>query len=252
MKNIVKFAIAIIVIVINAQPIIAQTSKKGKILFVLTSHNQLGNTGKKTGFWIEEFASPYYFFIDKNIEVTVVTPNGGQAPIDPKSNESVFQTEATKRYFNDEVAQKLLSTTKKISSVKEEDYDAVFYPGGHGPMWDLANDKYSISIIKSFYSHNKPIAFVCHGSAALVNVKVNKGYLVAGRKVTSFCNTEEEAVQLTEVVPFSLEDKLKSRGAIYTKGDDWSSYVVVDGLIITGQNPQSSTEVAQKLMDKLK
>lgn len=252
MKNLIKYTIVSTILTLSSASAFAQVNKKIKILFVLTSHNQLGNTGKKTGFWIEEFATPYYFFTDKKIEVTVVTPNGGQAPIDPKSNEPSFQTESTKRYFNDTVAQKLLSNTKKISKVKQEDYDAVFYPGGHGPMWDLANDKNSIAIIKAFYNNNKPIAFVCHGSAALVNVKINNNYLIVGKKVTSFCNTEEEAVQLTGVVPFSLEDKLKSRGAIYKKGNDWSSYVMEDGLLITGQNPQSSNEVAQKLFYKLK
>ena len=253
MKNLVKYIIVVAILIVSSVSTFAQTSKKVKILFVLTSHDQLGNTGKKTGFWIEEFASPYYFFTDKNIEVTVATPNGGQAPIDPKSNEPGFQTDATKRYFNDAVAQKLLSNTVKLSSVNQKNFDAIFYPGGHGPMWDLASDKNSIALIKSFYNHNKPIAFVCHGSAALINVKLNNGdYLIAGKNLTSFCNTEEEAVQLTKVVPFSLEEKLKSRGAIYKKGADWSSYVLEDGLLLTGQNPQSSNEVAQKLFDKLK
>lgn len=252
MKNLAKYIIAGAILALSSAASFAQTSKKIKILFVLTSHDQLGSTGKKTGFWIEEFATPYYFFTDKNIEVTVVTPNGGQAPIDPKSNEPSFQTEATKRYFNDAVAQKLLSNTKKLHSVNQKNFNAVFYPGGHGPMWDLANDKNSIALIKAFYNNNKPIAFVCHGSAALVNVKLNNGsYLIAGKEVTSFCNTEESAVQLTKVVPFSLEDKLKERGAIYKKGTDWSSFVLEDGLLLTGQNPQSSSEVAQKLFDKL-
>jgi putative intracellular protease/amidase len=251
MKNLVKYIMA--GAILTSISTFAQTNKKVKILFVLTSHDQLGNTGKKTGFWIEEFATPYYFFTDKNIEVTVATPNGGQAPIDPKSNEPGFQTDATKRYFKDAVAQKLLSNTVKLSSVSQKSFDAIFYPGGHGPMWDLANDENSIALIKSFYNHDKPIAFVCHGSAALVNVKLNNGeYLIAGKNLTSFCNTEEEAVQLTKVVPFCLEDKLKSRGAIYKKGADWSSYVLEDGLLLTGQNPQSSNEVAKKLFDKLK
>lgn len=253
MKNFVTYMIAGAIFTLSSVSTFAQSDKKLKILFVLTSHDQLGNTGKKTGFWIEEFATPYYFFADKNIEVTVATPNGGQAPIDPKSNEPGFQTDATKRYFNDQTAQNLLSNTVKLSSVNQNNFDAVFYPGGHGPMWDLATDKNSISLIKSFYTHNKPIAFVCHGSAALVNVKLNDGeYLVSGKAVTSFCNTEEEAVQLTKIVPFSLEDKLKSRGAVYKKGADWTSYVLEDGLLLTGQNPQSSNEVAQKLFDKIK
>lgn len=226
----------------------AQSNKKTKVLFVLTSHDQLGTTGKKTGFWIEEFATPYYYFKDKGIEIVIATPKGGQAPIDPKSNEPGFQTESTKRYFLDAAAQAALSKTVKLSSVNHKEFDAIFYPGGHGPMWDLVNDKNSIALIQSFYDQKKPIAFVCHGSAALVNVKNKEGaYLISGKKVTSFCNTEEDAVQLTSVVPFSLEDKLKERGATYQKGKDWSSFTVVDGLLLTGQNPQSSEEVAQKL-----
>jgi putative intracellular protease/amidase len=251
MKNIIKVIFAIF-IAVGSTNIQAQTTKKMKVLFVLTSHNQLGNTGKKTGFWIEEFATPYYYFINKNIEIVVATPNGGQAPIDPKSNEPNFQTESTKRYFTDAKAQKILSNTKKLSAINQKNFDAVFYPGGHGPMWDLVNDKNSIALIQSFYNQNKPIAFVCHGSAALVNVKNQQGeYLIKGKKITSFCNTEEYAVQLTTVVPFSLETKLKERGAIYQKGADWSSFTIADGLLLTGQNPQSSREVAQKLFEMI-
>jgi putative intracellular protease/amidase len=248
MKNII---ITIIVCVISFSSLStqAQSNKKLKVLFVLTSHDQLGNTGKKTGFWIEEFATPYYFFKDKNIEVVVATPQGGQAPIDPKSNETGFQTESTKRYFTDAKTQLVLSKTKKISAVNQKQFDAIFYPGGHGPMWDLANDKNSIALIQSFYNQNKPIALVCHGSAALVNVKNKQGeYLIKGKNLTSFCNTEEDAVQLTTVVPFSLEFKLKERGAIYQKGADWSSFTIVDGLLLTGQNPQSSKEVARNYL----
>lgn len=230
----------------------AQGNKKLKVLIVLTSHDQLGNTGKKTGFWIEEFATPYYFFLDKNVDVTIATPKGGQAPIDPKSNEPDYQTESTKRYFKDAQAQKALSNTVKISAVNAKEFDAVFYPGGHGPMWDLANDKSSIALIEAFNNSNKPMAFVCHGPAALVNVKAKDGsYLIRGKEVTGFCNTEEEAVQLTQVVPFSLENKLKERGATYKKGNDWSSFTVSDGLLLTGQNPQSSKEIAEKLLAKL-
>jgi len=244
--------IVIAALALSPVSILAQANKKIQVLFVLTSHDQLGNTGKKTGSWIEEFATPYYFFKDKNIEVTVATPNGGQAPIDPKSNEPDFQTEATKRYFTDAATQKLLSRTKKLSQVNQQDFDAVFYPGGHGPMWDLATDKNSIALIKAFYTNNKPIAFVCHGPAALVNVKLSNGsYLIKDKEITSFTNTEESAVQLTKVVPFALEDKLKERGAIYKKGADWSSFVLEDGLLLSGQNPQSSNEVAKKLFDKL-
>jgi len=253
MKNLIKYIIAGTILTLSSVSTFAQAGKKVRILFVLTSHDQLGNTGKKTGFWIEEFATPYYSFTDKNIEVTVATPKGGQAPIDPKSNEPSFQTDATKKYYSDATAQKILSNTVRLSSVSQKNFDAIFDPGGHGPMWDLANNKNSIALIKSFYTHNKPIAFVCHDSAALVNVKLNNGeYLIAGKNLTSFCNTEEAAVQLNKVVPFSLEDKLKSRGAIYKKGADWSSYVLEDGLLLTGQNPQSSNEVAQKLFDKIK
>lgn len=231
---------------------ITAQNKKTRVLFVLTSHDKLGNTGKATGSWIEEFATPYYYFTDRGIEVVIATPNGGQAPIDPKSNDPSFQTAATKRFYADYNAQKALSSTVKLSTVKHSKFAAVFYPGGHGPMWDLSNDKNSIKIIQDFYNNNKPIAFVCHGSAALVNVKDKNGnYLVNGKKVTSFCNSEESAVQLTEVVPFSLESKLKERGAKYSKGPDWNSYVVEDGLLLSGQNPQSSEEVASKLLKKL-
>lgn len=227
-------------------------SAKKKILFVLTSHDQLGTTGKKTGFWIEEFATPYYYFTDKGYDVTVATPKGGQAPIDPKSNEPSFQTDATKRYFADQKTQKVLEKTKKLSTVDQHQFDAVFYPGGHGPMWDLANDTESIELIKSFYENDKPVAFVCHGSAALVNVKMDNGhYLIEGKKVTGFCNSEETAVQLNTVVPFALESRLKECGAIYTAGPDWSSYVVEDGLLISGQNPQSSEKVAETLLNKI-
>lgn len=228
---------------------IAQNSKSKKILFVLTSHNKLGNTGKPTGFWIEEFATPYYFFTDKGFIVEVATPQGGQAPIDPKSNETGFQTAATKRYFNDESTQRVLAQTMKLNAVKHTDYLAIFYPGGHGPMWDLAQDANSINLINQFYESNRPVAFVCHGPAALVNVKTKNGkYLIEGKRLTSFCNTEEDAVQLSTIVPFSLESKLTERGAKYVKGADWGSFTVEDGNLITGQNPQSSEAVAQKLL----
>jgi putative intracellular protease/amidase len=251
MKNIIITIIAI-VITFSSLSTQAQSNKKLKVLFVLTSHDQLGSTGKKTGFWIEEFTTPYYFFKDKNIEVVVATPQGGQAPIDPKSNEAGFQTESKKRYFTDAKTQVILSKTVKLSAVNQKQFDAVFYPGGHGPMWDLANDKNSVALIQSFYNQNKPIAFVCHGSAALVNVKNKQGeYLIKGKNITSFCNTEEDAVQLTSIVPFSLENKLKERGAIYQKGADWSSFTIADGLLLTGQNPQSSKEVAQKLFEMI-
>ncbi|HLO69321.1 MAG TPA: type 1 glutamine amidotransferase domain-containing protein [Flavipsychrobacter sp.] len=247
----IRSAILLTLVGILSLNVTAQTPKK-KVLFVLTSHDKLGNTGKKTGFWIEEFATPYYYFKDKGIEVVVASPNGGQAPIDPKSNEPSFQTASTKRYFADNETQKVLSNTVALSKVNTKDYDAVFYPGGHGPMWDLSKDKHSINLISSFYNSNKPVAFVCHGSAALVNVKDKSGnYIINGKRLTSFCNTEESAVQLTEVVPFSLEDKLKERGANYEKGNDWSSFAIEDGLLITGQNPQSSEKVAEILFNRL-
>ncbi|MBI1769784.1 MAG: type 1 glutamine amidotransferase domain-containing protein [Bacteroidetes bacterium] len=229
-----------------------QKMKAMKILFVLTSHSELGTTGEKTGLWIEEFATPYYFFTDKGIDVTIASPKGGQPPIDPKSNLPDYSTVATKRFYADKTTMDKLSKTLKLSEVNQKDYDAIFYPGGHGPMWDLAEDKQSIQLIESFYSNNKPIALVCHGPAALKHVKDKSGMpLVKGKKVTAFTNTEEEAVQLTKVVPFSLEDMLKANGANYVKGNDWGSFAVADGLLITGQNPASSELVAEKLIGVL-
>ena len=223
-----------------------------KILIVLTSHSELGNTGEKTGFWIEEFAAPYYVLHDAGAEIVLASPKGGQPPIDPKSDSPENQTPATKRFHADEALKAKLSESLKLSGVQEGDYDAVFYPGGHGPLWDLAVDKSSISLIESFYQHNKPVAFVCHSPAALVNVKAANGDpLVKGKEVTGFSNTEEEAVQLTDVVPFLLEDELKNLGATYSKGADWSSYVKKDGLLITGQNPGSSEEAAKLLLETL-
>ena len=252
MKNQLIIVLTAIIGILNTS-IYAQSDRKMKILFVLTSHKKLGNTGKPTGFWIEEFATPYYFFKDNGYEVTVATPNGGEAPIDPKSNEPSFQTNATRRYFKDVTTQKILATTIKLSSVNPNDYVAVFYPGGHGPMWDLINDEHSIRLINKFNENKKPIAFVCHGPAALVNARDKSGnYLVNGKKITSFCNTEEDAVQLSSIVPFSLESTLKERGAIYVKGFDWDSFAVEDGNIITGQNPQSSELVAKKLLEQIK
>lgn len=251
MTHVLKVMLAVMITFFSAESK-AQSTKKVKVLFVLTSHNKLGNTGKPTGFWIEEFATPYYYFTDKGIEVVVATPKGGQAPIDPKSNEPSFQTEATKRYFKDAATQNVLATTKKLSAIRQSEYAAVFYPGGHGPMWDLATDKNSIKLIQQFYNSNKPVAFVCHGPAALVNVKDKTGnYLVSGKKITSFCNTEEDAVQLSKIVPFPLESKLKERGALYVKGNDWSSFAIEDGNLITGQNPQSSELVAEKLFNRI-
>jgi putative intracellular protease/amidase len=227
-------------------------SNTKNILFVLTSHDELGNTGEKTGFWIEEFAAPYYYLVDKGITVDIVTPKGGQAPIDPKSNEPDFQTEATKRYFKDEKTMKAIANTAKLSDVNQEKYDAVFYPGGHGPLWDLAEDAQSISLLESFYANNKPLGLVCHAPAALKNVKNTNGEpLVKGKNVTGFSNTEEDAVQLTNIVPFLVEDMMKENGGNYSKGGDWTEFAIEDGLLITGQNPQSSNLVAEKLYTKL-
>lgn len=227
--------------------------KKTKILFVVTSHDQLGNTGKKTGIWIEEFAAPYYALTDQGVEVTIASPKGGQAPIDPKSTLPENSTEATKRFYADKATQSKLSKTVVLSKVSQEGYDAVFYPGGHGPMWDLSEDQQSARLIESFYRNDKPIAFVCHAPAALKNVKDSNGEpLIKGKNVTGFTNTEEEAVQLTHVVPFLLEDMLKGKGGNYQKAGDWQPFAVTDGLLITGQNPASAVLVTEKLMGLLK
>ncbi|WP_372844515.1 type 1 glutamine amidotransferase domain-containing protein [Psychrobacter sp.] len=221
------------------------------ILMVLTSHDKLGDTGKKTGFWLEEFAAPYYAFLDAGVNITLASPAGGQPPLDPSSDTPDAQTKDTKRFKEDAEAQERLATTKKLADVSAEDFDSVFYPGGHGPMWDLAVDKNSIELIETFIKQDKPVAFVCHSPAALKNVKVDGEYLVKGKTVTGFSNTEEEAVQLTDVVPFLLEDVLKANGGNYERVADWESFVVEDGLLITGQNPASSEEAAKRLLAKL-
>lgn len=224
-----------------------------KILIVLTSHSELGNTGEKTGFWIEEFASPYYILEDAGAEITISSPKGGQPPVDPKSEVTDAQTPSTERFYKDNVLIDKVAHSFKLSDVNQDDYEAVFYPGGHGPLWDLTTDKTSIKLIETFYNNQKPIAFVCHAPAALVNVKaINGEPLVKGKQLTGFSNTEEEAVGLTNVVPFLLEDELTKQGAQYSKGDDWSSYVKQDGLLITGQNPGSSEETAKLLLETLK
>lgn len=223
-----------------------------KILMVLTSHDQLGDTGKKTGFWLEELAAPYYAFKDAGAEITLASPKGGNPPLDPKSNEPMFQTELTQRFEADADATAQLATTVRLDSVSQDDFDSVFYPGGHGPLWDLAEDRDSIALIESFIGAGKPIALVCHASGVLRHVKAADGQpLVAGKKVTGFANSEEDAVQLTDIVPFLVEDELIKLGGIYSKGDDWSSYVVSDGLLITGQNPGSSLAAAELLIKKL-
>lgn len=221
------------------------------ILMVLTSHDKLGDTGKKTGFWLEEFAAPYYAFIDAGASVTLASPAGGQPPLDPSSDTEDSQTKDTKRFKDDQEAQNHLANTKKLADVKAEDFDSVFYPGGHGPLWDLAVDQNSINLIETFVKQDKPVAFVCHAPAALKNVKVDGDYLVKGKTVTGFTNTEEEGVGLTDVVPFLVEDALKANGGHYEKGADWQSYVVEDGLLITGQNPASSEDTAKRLIAKL-
>jgi putative intracellular protease/amidase len=220
-----------------------------KILIVLTSHSELGNTGHKTGFWIEEFAAPYYVLSDAGAEITLASPKGGQPPIDPKSAEPENQTEATKRFNADADLQKRLANTEKLSAVSPEDFDAVFYPGGHGPLWDLSNDTDSIRLIETLWKAGKPVAAVCHAPAVLLNVREPNGdALVKDKQVTGFTNSEEEAVQLTKVVPFLLEDELKSRGGIYSKKEDWAPYTVRDGQLITGQNPASSESAAKELL----
>ena len=222
------------------------------ILMVLTSHDKLGDTGKKTGFWLEEFAAPYYAFIDAGVNVTLASPAGGQPPLDPSSDTEDNQTKDTKRFKEDSDAQKHLANTKKLADMKAEDFDSVFYPGGHGPLWDLAVDKNSINLIETFVKQDKPVAFVCHSPAALKNVKIDGEYLVKGKTVTGFSNSEEDAVGLTDVVPFLVEDALKANGGSYEKAADWESFVVEDGLLITGQNPASSEEAAKRLITKLK
>ena len=223
-----------------------------KIAFVITSHSSLGDTGKKTGFWIEEFATPYYVLADAGVAITLFSPKGGQPPVDPSSELESAQTPSSNRFYKDNELIDKMAHTELLSTLRQEDFDGVFYPGGHGPLWDLATDKDSIAAIASFYNHHKPIAFVCHAPAALVNVKAKDGQaLVKNKEVTGFSNTEEEAVKLTKVVPFLLEDELKKQGALYTKAADWSSYVKQDGLLITGQNPASSEAVAQLLLKSI-
>ena len=222
------------------------------ILMVLTSHDKLGDTGKKTGFWLEEFAAPYNAFLDASANITLASPAGGQPPLDPSSDTPDNQTKDTKRFKDDTDAQKHLANTKKLADMSAEDFDSVFYPGGHGPLWDLAVDKDSIALIETFIKQDKPVAFVCHSPAALKNVKIDGEYLVKGKTVTGFTNSEEDAVGLSDVVPFLVEDALKANGGNYEKAADWESFVVEDGLLITGQNPASSEAAAKRLIAKLK
>ncbi|WP_206243874.1 type 1 glutamine amidotransferase domain-containing protein [Novosphingobium terrae] len=223
-----------------------------KILMVLTSHDTLGNTGRKTGFWIEELAAPYYAFQDAGAQITLASPKGGQPPLDPKSNEPAFQTDDTRRFEADPAATAQLASTLRLADVDQGDFDAVFYPGGHGPLWDLAEDTTSIALIEAFLAAGKPTALVCHAPGVLRHVKTPEGRpLVEGKRVTGFTNSEEEAVGLTEVVPFLVEDELKAKGGIFSRGPDWGSYVLQDGLLITGQNPGSSFAAARALVDAL-
>ena len=219
------------------------------VLMVLTSHDQLGDTGRKTGFWLEEFAAPYYVLKDAGARITLVSPAGGQPPLDPKSDEPDAQSAATDRFKADSEAQVMLATTGRLAQVSVNDIDAVFYPGGHGPLWDLANDPASIALIETMYAAGKPMAFVCHAPGVLRYAKGVAGKpLVSDKKVTGFTNTEEEAVGLTTVVPFLVEDMLKGHAALYSKGPDWASYVVTDGKLVTGQNPASSEAAAKALL----
>jgi putative intracellular protease/amidase len=224
-----------------------------KILMVLTSHDQLGNTGRKTGFWLEELAAPYYVFKDAGNEITLASPKGGRPPLDPKSNEPEFRTDLTLRFEKDAAAEGQLDKTVRLDSVRQEDFDTVFYPGGHGPMWDLAEDKHSIKLIESFLVAGKPIGMVCHSTGALRHVKAPDGkLLVQSKEVTGFTSGEEEAVGLTKIVPFLVEDEMLKLGAVFSKKANWEVHIVSDGLLITGQNPHSSGPAAKTLLAKLK
>jgi putative intracellular protease/amidase len=223
------------------------------ILIVLTSHDRLGDTGRKTGFWLEELAAPYYAFKDAGARIVLASPEGGRPPLDPKSNEPGFQTDLTRRFEADADAMAQLASTVRLDSVSQAGFDTVFYPGGHGPLWDLAEDRDSIALIESFIAAGKPVALVCHAPGVLRHVRTPAGRpLVEGKQVTGFTNSEEAAVELTDVVPFLVEDELKAKGGIFSRGEDWASYVVRDGLLITGQNPGSSAEAAAVLLERLR
>ena len=224
-----------------------------KILIVLTSHDQLGGTGQKTGFWLEEFAAPYYVLKDAGAAITIASPRGGRPPLDPKSDLPENLTDATKRFRADSAAQAQLADTKRLADVSADDFDAIFYPGGHGPLWDMPDNATSIALIEAFVKADKPVGAVCHAPAALVNVRGRDGaYLVKSKRVTGFTNAEENAVGLTTVVPFLLEDRLKERGGVYSSGANWSPYVQVDGKLVTGQNPASSGPAAEALLKLLR
>jgi putative intracellular protease/amidase len=222
-----------------------------KILMVLTSHDQLGDTGRKTGFWLEEFAAPYFVFRDAGVELTLASPKGGQPPIDPKSDLPENQTPAMTRFKKDEAAQKALAHTIKLADARAEDFDSVFYVGGHGPMWDLAESPVSIALLEAFYNSGKPVALVCHSPGVLRHVRYQGEPLVKGKRVTGFTNGEEEEVGLTHVVPFLVEDELMRLGATFEKVRNWQPHAIVDGRLVTGQNPASSTSAAQALLKLL-
>jgi putative intracellular protease/amidase len=223
-----------------------------KVLMVLTSHDRLGDTGRPTGFWLEEFAAPYYVLKDAGVDITVASPKGGQPPVDPKSDDPKAETPSMRRFKKDSEAQRVLANTVRLSTVSADDYDAVFYPGGHGPLWDLAEDRTSIALIEKLFAAGKPVAAVCHGPAVLRHAKAPDGTpLVKGKAVTGFADTEEAAVQLTNVVPFLVEQELKAKGGRYSKGADWADHVVADGNLITGQNPASSESTARSLLEQL-
>jgi putative intracellular protease/amidase len=219
-----------------------------RIIMVLTSHDQLGNTGRKTGFWLEEFAAPYFVFRDAGVELTLASPKGGQPPVDPKSDLPENQTPAMARFKQDKAAQQALAQTVRLADMRAENFDTIFYVGGHGPMWDLAESTDSIALIESFYNSGKPVALVCHSPGVLHRVTYEGAPIVKGKRVTGFTNSEEEAVQLTNVVPFLVEDELKRLGGIFEKAPDWQPFSIVDGRLITGQNPASSTAAAQALL----
>jgi putative intracellular protease/amidase len=222
-----------------------------KILMILTSHDQLGTTGQKTGFWLEEFAAPYYVFKDAKVDITVASPKGGEPPLDPKSDEPDFETDATRRFKKDTDAQAVLAKTLVLANISAADYDAVFYPGGHGPLWDLAEDRHSIELIETMFADGKSVAAVCHAPAVFRHTQGPDGSpLIEGKSVTGFSNSEEEAVQLTEIVPFLLEDELVAKGGNYSKSSDWHPYVIIDGNLITGQNPASSEQTAQAVLER--
>lgn len=234
----------------NSGDIINMTNEALTILIVLTSHQQLGNTEERTGFWLEEFTTPYYAFLDAGIEVTLATPQGGQSPIDPRSLTDDAQTDSTKRFHQDPESIEALANTKKLTEVSADDFDAIFYPGGHGPLWDLVSDPHSIELIESFWSQGKPVSAVCHAPAVLLNAKDQKGdFIIQGKKVAGFTNSEEQAVGLTKVVPFLLEDALIAKGANYSKSGDFKQHIIVDGMLITGQNPSSALGVANAVIE---